>query len=103
MTVYETIKSYCLREPKARERRNRSRAICNLLTEKYRLTDDKQKLIEAFEDYESYSRLFRMVQMENPETRGQDYEDGKELAQKKQIDLGYESGYQQDLKLSKRI
>ena len=93
-TIYQRVKNYLEREPKARERHNRSRAIVNLLLEDYPdFMPLKDKLISAIHSADSYDRLFRKVQSECPELQGEDYSTKKIVEQRKQIELGYESGF----------
>lgn len=53
--------------------------------------------------YDSYRHEYDAVMREYPDLRGSDYEDGKVLAQEKQIEFGYEVGYHQDIKKGKTI
>src|SRR3990167_10120500 len=101
-TIYQRVKNYLEREPKARERHNRSRAIVNLLLEDYPdFMPLKDKLISAIHSADSYDRLFRKVQSEpeNEHLRGSDYNDKIELSQKKQIELGYEQNFYENVRL----
>lgn len=45
------------------------------------------------QDANSMDRYWRKLTRENPELRGIDYETKKIVVQRKQKDLGYESGY----------
>ena len=104
-TLYATIKSYLETEPKARERRNRERALINLLLEKYQFFKDipKQTLIDFCHDFASYDRIWRKVVSENPTLQGSDYKDKNGLEQEKMLSLGYEAGYHQDIKKLKTL
>jgi hypothetical protein len=96
----QEIKTYLEREPKARERRNRSRAIVNLLLKQYPelLSIPKDKLCDFIHSADSYDRIFRKVLVENPHLRGKDYEDKTALEQGNMLQLGYEVGHYQDIK-----
>lgn len=105
MTLKQRIIAYLQQEPKARERRFKDRALVNLLIIRYPELEKikKETLIEMVKDYNSMDRLWRMALDEHPELRGSDYSDGKILAQEKQISLGYESGYNENIKKLKLI
>lgn len=102
--MFDEIKNYCEKEPKARERRNRDRAMVNLLLKKYpEMLPLKDKIINICHDFESYSRIWRKVLEECPELRGKDYETKREMVEKHQIELGYENNYHQNQKLLKDL
>src|SRR3990167_3626165 len=99
-TIYQRVKNYLEREPKARERHNRSRAIVNLLLEDYPdFMPLKDKLISAIHSADSLDRLFRKCQSECPELQGEDYSTKQIVEQRKQIELGYESNFYQNVKM----
>jgi len=101
MTLKQEVKKYLLATPKARERKNRYRAIANLLIPKYGFPDSKESLVTHLKEAESINRAIRMVQQEEPETRGEDYGNDETktiLEQKKMLELGYEVGYKNDIK-----
>ena len=103
-TIYQRVKNYLIKEPKARERRNGSRAIVNLLLEDYPdFMPLKEKLIGLIHSADSYDRLFRKVQLENEELRGLDYDTKAEMVARKQTELGYEFGYHEITKQLKQI
>ena len=107
MTIEQRVKNYLEREPKARERQNRSRAVANLLLEDYPdFLPYKDKLIDLIHSAESYNRLFRKCQLENKDLRGEDYDvmgSKKILEQRKQIELGYEPNYYENVKMLKKL
>ena len=94
-TIYQRVKTYLEKNLYSRERKNRSLAIVDMLIEKYPflLKFPKERLIVLVKDYESYNRLFRKCQSECPELQGEDYSTKKIVEQRKQIELGYESGF----------
>lgn len=79
--MYETVKQYLEEQPSARERKNKNRAICNLMIKKY--------IQEMVGDILSADRAWRKVLEENPNLRGSDYADKEELELQKQRELGY--------------
>lgn len=87
---------------KYRERRNKDRCIAEKVLKQYldngevRFRADKAK--DIIKLILNADREWRKILKDNPKFRGEDYEDGKKLAQQKQIDLGYEVGYNQDIK-----
>ena len=96
MTIYAEIHNHLLKFSYARERRNRRQVIQEMLLQKYGDGSPAfpvDKLSDFAEDWVSYDRIFRLVQQENPEVRGKDYDDGKALSQVKQLELGYQPGY----------
>lgn len=104
-TLYEIIKEYLTGEPRGRERRNRSRAVVNLLLRNYpeMSTIPKDKLIDFVHDADSYDRIFRKVQQENEDLRGEDYETKDIVEQEKILSLGYEVGYHKDVQQLKML
>lgn len=98
--IYDELKNYLQKQPLARERVNKDRAIVNLLLERYpRLADiDKLILIDFVKDHNSYDRAWRLVTAENPELRGKDYKDKRILEERKKLELGYTPTYYQDVK-----
>ena len=98
MKAYDRVKHLLEVEPKARERRNKSRAIAHLLIEKYNLTIDKCLLTDIVGEVNTLDREWRAVTADNENLRGQDYSTGKIVAQEKQIALGYQPGYSQMIK-----
>lgn len=79
-----------------RERRQRTKGYAILLQRKYHLEGVPLKVIqEIIDDGQSMDRYWRKHTKNYPALRGQDYEDKKKYAQKKQIDLGYEGGFNQ--------
>lgn len=91
---------YLKKEPRARERKNKNRAIGNLLKSKYHsnLMDIEQsRMADIVSEVLTLDRQWRKILEENPDLRGTDYKEKVELAQKKQIELGYSPGYHQDI------
>lgn len=95
--MYELIKNYLEKEPRARERHSRDRGMVNLLLEKYPEAGTgllpKDKLINFCHDFESYCRIWRKVLEENKELRGKDYDTKEIVEQNYQLSIGYEPGY----------
>ena len=103
--MYEEIKNYLEKEPKARERHLHQRGMVNLLLDKYPdlFPVPKDKLVDFCHDFESYCRIWRKVLSENEELRGSDYSDKTILEQDKMLQLGYEVGYPNDIKKLKTL
>ena len=78
-----------------RERRNKNLGIAVLLKEKYHLDIELSRLKAVIEDANSMDRYWRLHTRNYPDLRGKDYGDKKEYTQKVQLNLGYESGYNQ--------
>jgi hypothetical protein len=103
MKLYDQVKSYLEREPRARERRNKDNGLVNVLIERYPALEniDKKILIDFVKDYDSANRYWRLILKEREDLRGKDYKDKEYLSQDFQSNLGYESGYNQ-LKYERR-
>lgn len=97
-TLQNEVMQYLIDTPLARERRNKSKAIANLLIKRNGLTIDRELLMKLIVEAESINRYWRQTLQDYPTLRGRDYGDGKQLAQEKQISLGYEMGYNSDIK-----
>lgn len=82
---------YLKTEPRARERKNKNRAIGNLLQKKYFYTENisKDKMADMVGEILSLDRKWRKILEENPDLRGTDYTDKVELELEKQRELGY--------------
>ena len=76
-----------------RERRNKNYGLAQLLKEKYHLDIELSRLKAVIEDASSMDRYWRLLTREYPEYRGFDYDTKKKVVQQKQIEYGYESGY----------
>lgn len=60
-------------------------------------------LLAVAVSYDSWRHEYGKVLLENKDLRGEDYGDGKKLADKKKIDFGYEVGFREDRKLSDKL
>lgn len=100
MKIYDRVKNYLEKEPRARERTYQARAMINLLLEDYPEFKDipKQNIIDFCQDFESFTRQWRKVTEENVYLRGQDYADKQILEENKMLELGYSPNYNQDTK-----
>lgn len=102
MNLQNRVKEYLISEPKFRERAGRENGTVNLLIERYPdlANVSKRTLIDAIHDSDSILRYWRLLLAmdENKDLRGTDFSDGKALAQQKQLDLGFEPHYHQDIK-----
>lgn len=89
--MYEEIKQYLEKEPKARERHLHQRGMVNLLLEKYPEMKEipKDKLVDFCHDFESYIRIWRKVTEENENLRGKDYSTKTIVVERKLEELGY--------------
>jgi hypothetical protein len=104
------VKLYLEREVRARERKNRYKAIRHLLLNKYpsiisqHLTNDR--LEDIIFDSLAFNRSILRIQQEYEHLRGTDYnqKDSKKiLEQKTKIDLGYNPGHRQDVSKLKTL
>ncbi len=99
--MYEEIKKHLKENIKVRERRNKNLFIAWLLSKKY--GDNNvipfTKIEDLIVDAASYDRAWRKVLQDCPHLRGSDYVEKEVLEQEKQIQLGYEPGYNMKLKI----
>lgn len=99
MKKREKLNKLLIEEPRARERKNKDRAIVNLLIKEYGWLDRlilenpkiKDSVIRLVGDYGSYDRLWRDILKKNKKLRGSDYGDKVKLEQEKMIELGYQA------------
>lgn len=89
----DSVKQYLEVQPLARERKNKNRALGNLLIEKYHLDIPKDRMAEIVGDVLNGDRYWRMVTKEYPELRGKDYNTKDIVEQEYELHLGYEVGY----------
>lgn len=107
----ETMYDYLVKEPKARERANKNRAIGNLIGKKYgkpvynmptgnpNLTQfshfdfdvniTKEVIADLVGEVLTADRAWRKVLEANPELRGNDYNEKEKLELEAQLKLGY--------------
>jgi len=82
--------NYLKQEPRARERKNKNRAIGNVIAGNYGLAQqDKGRLADMVGEILSLDRKWRKILEENPELRGTDYADKDLLEERKIESLGY--------------
>lgn len=93
------LEHYLEDEPKARERKNKNRALANAVIRIHGLEVTKEKMTEVVSAILHGDRMWRKILEERPELRGSDYGDKEILEQEKQIELGYEPGANRKLKL----
>lgn len=107
MNAYARVKDLLEREKRARERRMRLDAITYLLNEKFALKQRfgaSGELLKAIsKEILALDRAWRKVTEKNLHLRGEDYDGGKfapkkAIEQLAQIELGYESGYHENIK-----
>lgn len=81
---------YLQEEPKARERRAKDRALCNLLIRNYPALRNipKETLIEVVRDFNALDRYWRLLTSLHPELRGSDYDTKQVVEERKQLQLG---------------
>jgi len=87
MTV--SLFDYLKVEPKARERKNKNRAIANLLIKNYSLSIDKELLITLVKEANTLDREWRKILEQNVTLRGSDYNEKEKLVDNKLKELGY--------------
>jgi len=111
MSAKSQVEKYLEVEPLFRERKNKDRGIVNLLMKKYPSLKHcieagligKETLTAIVQDHSSMDRAWRQSLEHNPYLRGKDYNEKKILVQKKQIELGYEPRYHENVKKLKTL
>lgn len=91
------VEQYLEREPRARERSAKDRALVNILLARYPGVAlgihwdfySKEALIALVQDYNSMDRSWRKILEERPDLRGKDYDSKDELEKEAQRELGY--------------
>lgn len=102
---------YLKSEPRARERKNKNRAIGNVILEKYSsqfplygdTKEDKAKMADIVGEILSLDRKWRKILEENPDLRGTDYKDKEILEQNKMLELGFNPNHRQDVNKLKTL
>ena len=92
-----------------RERSNKNKVIAKLAWEKYHSIEDtedggyeilpKNHMADMVGEILSLDRKWRKILEENEDLRGTDYKEKDILEQNKMLELGYEPGYNQKLKI----
>lgn len=110
MTIYETVKNKLEKFPDFRERSRRAKYLSILTLRDLGLEQQSNERILTLEEladfalkFASFDRAWRDVLEDNPSLQGKDYNEKTKLEQEKQIELGYEVGYSQDIKQGKLI
>lgn len=102
MTIYEEMKGYLERMPKARERKNKNRFLATLMVRKYgsqmQTGMDADVIERLIVSASTYDRAWRQVLEHEPSLRGSDYDDKVVLEQEKELELGYQPGIKKDIK-----
>lgn len=82
-----------------RERRSKDKGLAEIINEKYQVEINDDIVFDIL----TGDRYWRKHLEDNENLRGKDYKDGRKYSQKKQIDLGYEAGYDESVKKMKII
>lgn len=96
--IHHTLKN----EPNFRERARKDNGFIILLKKRYpRMADiPNHELVDFARDFLTMDREWRLILKNDEILRGNDYDDGKTLADEKKISLGYSPGYADDIKLN---
>ena len=91
MNLKKQLLHYLEIQPLARERKNKDRALVNILLKEYdELKNiDKEILIEFVKAHNTLDRQWRFFLEKNPHLRGEDYSDKDKLVTMKQRELEY--------------
>ncbi len=98
------VLDYLIAMPPFRERRMKSRGIANLAKKNHPSLKDvpREVMIEIVEEVLAQDRAWRwwLEDKNRPDLRGSDYfKKRKQLVQETQVELGYEGGFTQALKI----
>ena len=96
--MYEEIKKYLEKSLSARERKNKNKFIAWFLIHKLILEISEELLEDIIVRANNYDRTWRKILQDNEHLRGKDYNDLVKLEQEKQIELGYEPNYRENVK-----
>lgn len=91
---------YLKKEPRARERRNKNRAIGNIILGNcFPLYEsvDKERMADMVGQVLSLDRKWRKILEDNPNLRGTDYDEKQILEEKKMLELDYEPDYKNNV------
>ena len=89
--------------PAFRERKIRLYYIAEFLIDRYHLPTSPTILADALSDSESVNRYVRLIQASNETLRGKDYDTKRLTEERKELELGYEPRYHQDIKQGKLL
>lgn len=101
MAIYDDIKKHLESSPRARERSNKNAFIGWLMDKEYHLTLGglgKGGLANLVKDVLAHDRAWRQVLQHEEGLRGKDYDQKEIVEQEAELELGYMSGYNQDIK-----
>jgi len=109
--MYELIKNKLENFPQFRERRFRGKYLAILALRETGLEDrHKGNQIISLEElsdfavkYDSFRHAWGEVTRDFENLRGQDYKDGENLAQKKQLEHGYIPGFEESIKALNKL
>lgn len=88
-----------------RERRRKDEALVKLLTAHWtrQSPPSESTLIELVKDFNSADRYWRLLTAAHEGLRGTDYDTKQIVEQRKELSLGYQPGYNQDLKVARML
>lgn len=86
-----------------RERKNRMEIIAKMLIEKYHINTEPSRVKAIIEDANSMDRYWRLILMERKDLQGNDYDTKRIVEEKKELELGYEVGYNMDINKLKTL
>lgn len=90
MNNHDFVEQYLEGEPKARERKNKNRAIVNLLLMRFpSMKEHKESLIAIITEASTLDRWWRKILEQRPELRGSDYGHKDTLEHEKMQEFGY--------------
>jgi len=105
MKLYDQMLEMLEAEPRARERRNKRRAVARILQKRYPVLKEisVDTLIEVLDDGDSLDRYWRLILAEREDLQGSDYRTKKIVEERKEIELGYQGGFHSLVKQAKML
>lgn len=101
--VRKAVVELILNNPRARERKNRNKAVGSIIIKKYNLLISQDVMADIVRDIESGTRAWRDFLLNYPEYRGSDYDDKIKYDQEHKLVLGYIPGLEEQKKILERL
>lgn len=99
------MEKFLEKEPKARERKFKDKAIGRILQDRHIRTKEYpiEQLTEIVGEVLALDRSWRLILEKREELRGTDYKDKEKLEQETMVALDYQSQFHQDVKAFDKI
>jgi len=98
MTLKDKTETLLEQNPRLRERRYRLYELARYLAEKYHIDRETRIVEEVIKEAADMDRYCRMIQNDREDLQGNDYNTKRATEEKKELELGYEPRYFEDIK-----